>query len=64
MDGPKVYIKRSKSGKGKYHMISHVDSEIRYKYTFLQNRNRLTNRKQTGQVGESRQEVKGGNFAY
>ena len=64
MDGPKVYTKRSKSGKGKYHMIPHVDSEIQYKYSFLQNRNRLINRKQTGQVGESRQEVKGGNFAY
>ena len=43
MDGPQDYhIKWSKTEKDKYHMITHVESKKWYKWTYFQNRNRLT----------------------
>ena len=43
MDGPRDYhTKQNKPEKDKYHMISlYVEAKI-YKWTYLQNRNRLT----------------------
>ena len=48
MDGPRDYTKLNKSeGQIPCNITLYVDSEIWHKWTYLQNRNRLTDRKQT-----------------
>ena len=53
-----IYPEKTKTGKDKYHMISLMWNLKNYtSQTYLQNRNRLTNRKQTYgyQMGEVRE---------
>ena len=48
MDATRGYIKWSKSERDKYHMCYHlyVESKIWHKWTYLQNRNKLTDKEQ------------------